>query len=682
MKENKYLWLIPLGIFLWPFVYLHSFIFPVNGHYRAISNDFINYYYNYKLYLLDNLANFKLPLWSPAEACGYPFYLDPLAQVFYPFNIPLTLFYKIAGGYTALDHQIFTVFGVAIFALGLFKWLRLLNTNLRAVVFATIVISISFKMTEILRFPNAVHSAAWYPWVLYCLTRIVFMRSIKDVVGSGALLCFALFCLCTAGYPYYIYYSIFLFIPYISVFFIKQLRVQLIGAEQIHWKRVIPAFIFIGLAAAMVCLPYLFAIKHLMEQTANRSGTNYEFSISYPFTFEDSVGSLVYPPAAQMEGWYFFSICGLILIMLYLLRDKSQLWWKLFLVIWVAIISYISYGKDSYLFKLLWNYMPGFSNLRVWGRLNIILVPIIAWALSLAYASFEAIVSGTKIYKKQQGKWRPLAVIIFAYGIILATQLYFYQNKICDKYWTYFPQISSNDILFIYYGIAAFVVIFLFLTISRWTSLCTPAVLNIILIGLIIMSIIEIGHTGTRIWTVENEQKQKRVCLDVAKINQASFFYPRVEKNASMIAIDPAFNVGIIENWYFDRYMRFLKNTRNERNERYILLGEKDARRIFFSKSIGYSTIRGFLLDASQYPQKGRLISYTGDELLWEAEVPTAGYISFIDNWDENWKAFIDDKPTKIELLFGTFKSVCVPAGLHRVKFSYQPSIFNHENLP
>jgi hypothetical protein len=42
------------------------------------------------------------------------------------------VWYKIAGGYTPLDHQAFTVLGISIFAVGLFAWLRLVNGNIRA----------------------------------------------------------------------------------------------------------------------------------------------------------------------------------------------------------------------------------------------------------------------------------------------------------------------------------------------------------------------------------------------------------------------------------------------------------------------------------------------------------------------------------------------------------------------
>ncbi|MGA2094166.1 MAG: hypothetical protein ABSH16_12305 [Sedimentisphaerales bacterium] len=68
-------------------------------------------------------------------------------------------------------------------------------------------------------------------------------------------------------------------------------------------------------------------------------------------------------------------------------------------------------------------------------------------------------------------------------------------------------------------------------------------------------------------------------------------------------------------------------------------------------------------------------MSYSGDELRWEIDAPAAGYLSFIDNWEQGWKCFVDDRPIEIELLFGTFKSVRLTPGRHNVRFSYQPGL-------
>ena len=309
--------LLPLFVFCWPIVYLFRLVVPINGRYTALINDFIILSYRYKVYLLDHFADLSFPLWSPSEAAGFPFYVNPFAQAFYPLNLLLAVWYKISGGYNPIDHQVFTVLGVSIFALGLFMWLRLINTNLRAVVFGALVMSVSFKVTEILRFPNAVHTTAWYPWILYALTRIIFSQTIKKLIISAILLLMFLFCFSTGGYPYYVYYSQFLFVPYILIFLVKPLRVQLFGIRPIRWKPVLATLAVTAIIAALTCGPYLLGIKRLMTETADRGGKDFRYSTSHVFNFEDTVGSLVYPPNSETEGWYFFSITAVLVLFLY-----------------------------------------------------------------------------------------------------------------------------------------------------------------------------------------------------------------------------------------------------------------------------------------------------------------------------------------------------------------------------
>jgi hypothetical protein len=367
-------------------------------------------------------------------------------------------------------------------------------------------------------------------------------------------------------------------------------------------------------------------------------------------------------------------------------QRPGDLWVKLFFIIWICIITYISYGRHSYLFKLLWDYMPGFSSLRVWGRLNIILVPILAWLLSLAYASFEATLSIEKASARAMGcppwdkkRWQPyLPVFIVAavYTCILCVQIYFYHNNIHDRLWTiYFKHVSEHTIQFLVYGGAAFVVICSLLLFSKWIGFKSNRGLTAALAILVLVAIIEIRHVGARTWTYQRQTEKRRIGLDVAKSNEASFRMLRTERNDT-IGLGPNFSAGVLPYWYFGRYNKFLKDTENELEARRTLLGVQDGRKIFFSKSIKHPTVQSFLNDSAGYQKPGQLVSYTGDELIWEINAPIEGYLSFIDNWGRGWKVFVDEKEAEMELLFGTFKSVRITPGLHRVRFCYQPGLF------
>jgi hypothetical protein len=690
--------LIPLFIFVWPFIYFFREVIPFNDQYVAISNDFDSLYYVYKVYLLDGLSHLRIPFWSPSEAAGFPFYSSPFAQAFYPLNLFLVVFYNLAGGYTRLDHQTFTVLGVSIFAIGLFCWLRLLNLNFRAVIFATCVMSVSFKVAEIFRFPNAVHTAAWYPWILFAIVKVFLSQSVKESVKYGVLLVCFLICFLTGGYPYYIYYSLFLFGPFLLVFFIPKLRQKLLVNPIGSLKTSIVVLSVAGLSSLLICGFYLYKISQLLKETTDRAGGNFEYSTAHLFNFEDTIGSLIFPPAAQAEGWYYFGISSVLLIFLYFFSSLSapyssfrksservraenlpwyqDPWIKIFFFLWIGAISYITYGRESYLFILLWKYMPSFSSLRVWGRMNIILVPIIAWLLAIAYTHFEELISRKNASQTAKRFYQRthIYVLLSTYAAIILIQVHLFRNKLYDYYWTeYFKYLSSKESLLIKYGLIAFLITFFLLVLASKIQFQSSRTLAVILSGMILFSALDMRSIGSGLWIYPSPIKTtNRSRVNLAQLNFESFTIPRIDEQAT-IALSSTFSIGTVENWYFNRYVQFLERTNDELEARRQLMGMIDGRKLYFSQSINHQTLQAFLEDAAQFKDFERVISYTGDELTLVVRTATEGYLNFIDNWDWDWKVAVDSKPTPIELLFGTFKSVRLVPGEHRVIFSYRP---------
>lgn len=289
------------------------------------------------------LASGNVRFWSPGEGAGFPLFSSPFVQFFYPLNLPLALYYRVAGGYSVVDHQRFTVLGIAVFSVGLFLWLDSLVPSRRSALFVSCVM------------------------------------------------------LLTARYPYYVYYCLFLVVPWVLLLIATRTRRVLISGEHVlDMRRLLVTLVITPAAALTLCVPYLRKMSQLLKETTDRGGGNYAYSTEYEFTFSDTVGSLVFPPAAQSEGWYYFSILGVLLIAAFAIgvireEDKRDQRLLVIAVVWFGLLSYITYQDESVLFYFLWRYLPGFSQLRVWGRMGIILLPIIALVLARGHRHYETL---------------------------------------------------------------------------------------------------------------------------------------------------------------------------------------------------------------------------------------------------------------------------------------------------
>lgn len=664
-------WLLPAAVFVWPFVYFARRVWAFGGLYASIGNDFEGLYYNYKAYLLEHLSHGHIPLWSPAEAAGFPFYSNPFAQTFYPLNLPLAALYALDGGYSALDHQRFTVLGVSILALGLLAWLRSLRLPHRAALFATLVTAMSFKVAEILRFPNAVHTAAWYPWILWALTVIAHRPSARGKVTAGVFLCLFSVCFLTGGYPYYVYYGLFLFPPYLALLLVPALARRVTGAAPTRLGLSALVMLAAGGTALLLCGPYLFKMNALLTQTVDRGRGSLEYATARAFTPLDTLGSLVFPPAAQAEGWYYFGVSGLLLVLVFL-AGPGPLAPRLALPAWAVLVSAVTWGKDSPLFSLLWTHMPFFSRLRVWGRLNIVLVPLLAWLLALSYTHFEKALAGSDARCRRRAR----AALAVGCGLVLATQAVLLLSRTYDPYWTqYFPQLAEEAPGFLWSSILAFTTLRVALALGPrhgFQRTAGPWLLTTALVG---VAALDMGPVARRMWQGGDRSEPPRRRLELAQHTLASLSVPRTDHD-NALPLGRRHSVGILPNWYFERYVRFLRLAESEREARRRLLGVAGARRLYYAERISYASVEAFLHDADRYGEVFDVLAYDGERLVLTVQATGQGYVSFIDNWDPDWQAAIDGGPAPIERLFGTFKAVRVPAGTHRVEFTYRPKLW------
>jgi hypothetical protein len=192
---------------------------------------------------------------------------------------------------------------------------------------------------------------------------------------------------------------------------------------------------------------------------------------------------------------------------------------------------------------------------------------------------------------------------------------------------------------------------------------------------MIAIAVFDMAPVGNHMWTAGKTNIIRRININVEQMMSDSFHYQRMD-HPNSISLAPVFSVGILPNWYFARYVKFLGENVGNAKELKILMGVIGGNRVFFSDTIHHDTIESFFKDCSKYKNHGQLLSYSGDELTWQISVPKEGYLSFIDNWDRNWKVFVDGEEKQVEILFNTFKSVHITEGLHEVKFSYKPISF------
>ncbi len=704
-KHWKYL--LITFIFIWPFLYLFRYVIADQSFSLKLKMDVV-YFYFCKVYLLDALTNFRIPLWTNAEACGFPFFASPYNQVLYPLNIPLALYYKLVGGFSWIDGQRFSVLGISLFGLNLFAWLQTIKVNWRAAFFTCLIMCTGFALVGVVnRFP-ATHSAAWIMMIVWGIT-----LAIKKPIKGGLLIGIGSFMLLTIAYAYSIYYSFaFLFPFYILLMLFPKTREAIYPTSTA--PRLIPYIVTIGLSfliPLVLCAPYLYEMFSLKDVVAGRSDFNAVYLAKNGFTFTHHIASWIMPSYSSFKGWYYMGFFPLFIILSYLInyfypltKQKANRTFLLIFFGYFFIVALATQG-NNFFSRALMNYLPGFAGLKIVSRINVVLLPFLALLLAQSYTFFEGLLKdkSNRLANFQERLPRFVGIFGVCYLLILVGQLLFHFLGTPEEIWTNNMATHFPDFPNYFYIPAGFISLLVFLGItymlgkkdeSTFTFLPKNALLYSLLpLMIVVLNAFSVRMESSKICSANKNPASFRKPLDLNNVNEIFFVSPRTYNVAmSGVKTDQPFSALHHERWYYESYRRFLRKKAGQGNFQTVnkesvpfsvntLLGVQGGRKLFFAKHIDYKNVKTFLLETAAHEQaSGTAINihkYDGDYVELTISAKQAGTLCFIDNWDKDWSAKMNGEEIPIRRLFGTFKAVDVPVGKHQIQFNYNPFPIN-----
>jgi hypothetical protein len=719
--------LILLFLIAWPFI----FLMPFTLKFLQPGNDFELYYFVYKKYIFEFLKIGHLPLWSPAEGSGYSLVFNPLSQYFYPVSWVYYSFSFIVGELNTYTFTIYTISALSIFNIGTYFFLKSYNLSTKIIIISTLIVCSGLRLTELLKFPNALHAAAWFPWVLLGINHALLK---KNYLKKYLLIFISTFMIFTAGYPYFIFYSFIMCLIYFLFFLIKKYKVLLFTSNYDSFDNNKKYFLNCVIPASLsflICSPYLLKINQLMKFTNGRSENEIGFSLTGSASYYDHIGSWFYPPIATADGWYYFGISVSFIIILFLTSkfNYKQISTRLILILFLFFLFFavqLSNVKESLIFGILWDLIPPIRNIRYWEKFTIILMPI--FTLIIAH-SLQFSNHLKNIRNKENKKYLINILLIFMF--LSFVQIYFINFSDYESiFWNRWQAIRLDylnlsllwpfnyiPILYKHYVYLIFLVIFFiffFIYLKEFQITKNLFFFKNFCYVVIFFSITELFLLSNIQWAIpynyyQNGFEKLGLVKNYNKFNPSpmrdlnlAFDTNSVSNNKSGSPIhqgnmyyrnNKKFNPNIFNNWgmknhilmyskYFDQNGKFKENFHEEiKNKVKIFYALSNNKRIFFTENINYSFIQDFVNEAEIFEKKSNFLYekkvYTGDVLEINLNIDKDGWLTFVDNWDPNWEVYVNSKKKKIEKLFGSYKSVKIEQGFSTVRFTYNPFNLN-----
>jgi hypothetical protein len=680
-------------------------LLPHTLNFLTMGNDFELLYYSYKKYIFEAISDGVFPLWSPSEGAGFPIVFNPFAQIFYIPSWINFFFFKLFGELTRYQFLLYTIFGISIFNIGQFLWLKELKINYLISFYSTLIISCSLKLNEILRFTNAIHTACWFPWILLGITLAI--KKQKKI--AFFILFFSTLNILTAGYPYYIFFAFllstfyFFFILFNKNFF-QRISINIRDFNKLYFFLLCITPVII---AFLLSSPWLFGIFKTLFYTS-RANTNWDFATEHAFNFIDILGSLFFPPASSTEGRFYngavitFAILLMIIIKLFNLRNEKKLFFIL-LIYFIMVLS-LSMGKDSIIFNFFWELFPLTQHIRTWPRVTIILIPFLGLLVAITINFFKNL-STLKLKNKNYIKY-----FYLLFFIITFIHIYFLFNPQYDWYWItwhkkrfyeasnllFFPfnkiLLFYDSIIYFFFSILAFLFFFIFLKKKYYNKFD----INIFCFLILFFTFLELFLFNNLQWALPQGFYSKESSALSFKENLLnSFEKPRLSnevKGFRYFRDQRRHNINFPEDWSFSGHLRIYSNyfvldhgdfkssidVQTKNNVSYFYGLDTSARRIFFTEFKDFESINSFVENSVSYEKESNFKMshlnkfYDGNNLKIIVETQKGGWLSFIDNWHPNWNLKINDKEYPIYKLFNAYKVVYITPGTSTVEFRFK----------
>ena len=735
-KKELKIWHYILALALICAVFYYKIIFGI-GHFWE---DLIYLEFPHRIFARDTLLSFQFPHWNPNTFSGMPFFASLNTGVLYPFNLVMSLFpVNNATYWYLLQNMIVLHFFFA--GVSMFFYMTYKKFTRQASFFAAIgFMFCGFFVTHVVH-SMMLNVLVWLPLVVLFLEKGVREDKAHHLVIAGLILGISTL----AGHPQITFYE-FLFLGSYGLY------LWLVKPDRKVMQLLLTALPFvIAVGCALISLLPAMELNNECSRVSWTFEQASEGSIKFvhlitllmPKVFGAWTGPDSTAPKFWLEGpnygyYTFWDTCiyvGLAIVILGLIQFKNLRKdpFVLFTVIWLAVTFAIALGSHFFVYKLLFNFAPGFDRFRTPTRITFtwcFLLPV------LASMTFEHLKDNDYLEKVKK-------IFLWVFGIAvviaLATGFGFLENL-----WPGQLQNAETAGYTAKQGWILIVKLALLgipLLLVHFKTISTRAARNCI-IGALIIDLL-IFTSGIHITKNESAARHFGQARDIVKALKKEGENEVFRVNARQFILDDTSTIGrqsgmmilkrnqgmidkiqITEgfnplNLYrripplrgrasFDAFLDLL-NIKYYVNPDYgraskapILLNKDRLPRVkmFYKAKVfkSDSLVKAYMLNntfdyrntllLSQQPEvplpqdgaflanQAKITHYSANKITIDVSTEKNGLLWLSDIWYPAWKAWVDGKQVPVMSADYSFRAIEVPEGKHRVTFKYSSSKF------
>ncbi len=442
-----------------------GFFFEILQNKHWLTEDFIAQNLPNRFYADKEIREGFIPLWNPHMFGGTPFQADIQTGVFYPLNLALSLLPKkeILEFYELYQSQI--IFHFILAAWFTFIFLRKLNLDFVSSLLGGAVYAFGGFFFSHAHHTNMVHSGIWLPAVFFCCLK-GFEDDSRWIWGCPLFLAISLL----GGHPQmtlFIFYAFSLF--YI---FLAWGKSDLIIFNALRFIGIVVLFFLLGTIQILPTAEFL-------SQTA-RSSMDFNGAVTDSLPIA-ALWSFLLPDwnIATYESWQrwefrnylgvgtiFLAVCGVL--------NSPKNIGRFFCVVGILALI-LSFGKNTPIYKLFYDFAPGFSFFRVPARFLMVLTFCVAVLAAFGCSDFNS--NSDQVNERKNFKRKVIYLGILILGLIFLAPT---PEKLPNDFikWQLSNSLIITGLVFLFYLVKTL--------FPGWNRLCVFVILIIVLVDIFV----------------------------------------------------------------------------------------------------------------------------------------------------------------------------------------------------
>lgn len=350
----------------------------MHGRPRFFEWDVAEQYWPDLVYLCDSLHHGELPTWNPYDRGGYPYYADPQSGAYHPLNWAICAVAGSSPGLWWATARV--VFGFALAGVFALLWLRRLRFSTEASLLGAVLFECAPFMRHNLEL-NLTLAFAWLPLMLFAVEGALQRRRLRD----AASLALAIALCAWTGSPPALWLACTFLALYLGMRVWSVARI-LTRHERVSLAACLGATALLAAAlVTVVMVPGLTLAKHSVQ--AGRSFS----SISEGSLQLKDLWALVWP----QDGNHLYA--GLLPLLLlpvgisFARRAKSESGPLLVFATLVYVLAVLlTLGEHAFVFRLAFDWVPGVAKFRLPTRYEAWIGPAAAVIVAVGFDALRA----------------------------------------------------------------------------------------------------------------------------------------------------------------------------------------------------------------------------------------------------------------------------------------------------